>query len=273
MGVFAALVLSLTLGACATRPTDPGDLAYFRETNDPLEPMNRAVFQFNEFGDKILLRPLAIGYRAIIPRGLRGAVRNFITNLEAPMVLMNDLLQGEGLRAGDTAGRFLTNSFLGLGGFIDIASDAGIPYHDEDFGQTLAVWGVAPGPYLVLPVFGPSGFRDAAGDGVDAVVDPVRSYIRDEYGLEGAAVWYAIDAVDWRAANLEFIDDLRRSSIDFYAATRSAYRQQRNNEIRNGRLDPDDPGGLPPMIEFDDMDDISELGVHDSLDQPSTQPQ
>ncbi len=273
MGVFAALVLALTLGACATRPTDPEDLAYYEETNDPLEPMNRAIFQFNAFGDKVLLRPLAFGYRAVIPRGLRRGVRNFITNLEAPVVLMNDLLQGEGLRARDTTGRFMTNTFLGLGGLIDVASDAGIPYHDEDFGQTLAVWGVAPGPYLVLPVFGPSGFRDAVGDGVDAVVDPARVYIRREYGWEGAVVRYVVDSVDWRAANLEIIDELQRSSIDFYAATRSAYRQQRNNEIRNGRINPDDPGGLPPMIEFDAMDDMGERVVHDSTDQKLEHPQ
>jgi phospholipid-binding lipoprotein MlaA len=271
--VFAALLLALTLGACTTRPTDAEELAYYKETNDPLEPMNRAVFQFNLGVDTVVLRPLAIGYRTVIPRGLRGAIRNFLDNLEAPVVFVNDLLQGEGLRAGDTAGRFMTNSFLGLGGFIDVASDAGIPYHDEDFGQTLAVWGVAPGPYLVLPFYGPSGVRDAVGVGVDIVIDPAGYYIRSEYGLEGSLVRYTIDSVDWREANLEIIDELRRSSIDFYAATRSAYRQQRNNEIRNGRIDPDDPGGLPPMIEFDAMDDIGERVAHDSTDPQPEQPQ
>ena len=263
MGVFAALVLALTLGACASRPTDPDDLAHFKEINDPLEPMNRAVFQFNEAADKVVLRPLAIGYRAVIPRGLRAGIRNFLDNLEAPVVLVNDLLQGEGLRARDTLGRFMTNTFLGLGGLIDIASDAGIPYHDEDFGQTLAVWGVAPGPYLVLPLYGPSGVRDAAGVGVDVVIDPVGYYIRDEYGLTGSAVRYTLDTVDWRATNLEFIDEMRRSSIDFYAATRSAYRQQRNNEIRNGRTNTEEPGSAPPMIEFDAIDNIDERRQHD----------
>ena len=272
MGVFAALLLALTLGACATRPTDPEDLAHFKEINDPLEPMNRAFFQFNEAADKVVLRPLAIGYRAVVPRGLRSGIRNFLDNLETPVILLNDLLQGEGVRARDTVGRFMTNTILGLGGMIDVASDAGIAYHDEDFGQTLAVWGVAPGPYLVLPLFGPTGVRDAVGDGVDGAIDPVGYYIRDEYGLEGAAVRYTLDTVDWRAANLQIIDDLRRSSIDFYAATRSAYRQQRNNEIRNGRTNPDDPGSVPPMIEFDAMDNIGERGVDDSQNpQPQQQ--
>lgn len=264
MGVFAALFLALALGACATRPTDPEELAHFKEVNDPLEPLNRAIFEFNQAADTVVLRPLAIGYRTVVPRGARAGIRNFINHLEAPMVLLNDLLQGEGLRARDTFGRFMTNTILGLGGLIDVASDAGIPYHEEDFGQTLAVWGVGPGPYLVLPLYGPSSVRDGIGDGVDAVVDPVSRYIRDEYGLEGAAVRYMVDTVDWRAANLEIIDDLKRSSIDFYAATRSAYRQQRANEIRNGRLDPNDPGALPPMIEFDAMDNIDERGSDDS---------
>ncbi len=257
------LVLALALGACATRPTDPEELAHYKELNDPLEPMNRVIFQFNEAADKLVLRPLAIGYRAIVPRGVRGGIRNFLNNLEAPLVLLNDLLQGEGLRARDTIGRFMTNTILGLGGVIDVARDAGIPYHDEDFGQTLAVWGAGPGPYLVLPLYGPSNVRDGIGDGVDALVDPVALYIREEYGLEGSAVRYTVDTVDWRAANLEIIDDLRRSSIDFYAATRSAYRQQRSNEIRNGRAAPDSPDALPPMIEFDAPDNIGERETYD----------
>lgn len=266
LAVLAGLALVLALGGCATRPTDPADLAHHRQVNDPLEPMNRAVFQFNEAADKVMLRPLAIGYRTVIPRGVRIAIRNFLTNLEAPVVLLNDLLQGEGLRARDTLGRFLTNTILGVGGLIDIASDAGIPYHDEDFGQTLAVWGVGPGPYLVLPLYGPSGLRDGFGDAVDAVGDPVGIHIRDEYGWEGSAVRYMVDTIDWRATNLELIDDLRRSSIDFYAATRSAYRQQRHNEIRNGRVDLRDPEVLPPMIEFDAMDNMGERGANEQQD-------
>ncbi|UCH74976.1 MAG: VacJ family lipoprotein [Rhodospirillales bacterium] len=261
--VTTLLALILALSACATRPTDPEELAYFNELNDPLEPMNRAIFEFNQVVDRALLRPLAIGYRTVLPRGVRAAVRNFINNLEAPVVLINDLLQGEGLRARDTVGRFTTNTILGLGGLIDIATDAGIPYHDEDFGQTLAVWGFDSGPYLILPLYGPSNIRDTAGLAGDIVLDPVGYYIRREHGLTGSVIRYTVDTVDWRAANLELIDELRRSSIDFYAATRSAYRQQRANEIRNGRFDADDPGGLPPMIEFDAMDNMGELGGDD----------
>jgi len=270
VAVFAAVGLVLVSTGCATRPTDPEDLAYYRELNDPLEPMNRVIFQFNEAADKVVLRPLAIGYKTVIPSPLRSVIRNFLNNLKAPVVLVNDLLQGEGARARDTMGRFMTNTILGVGGLIDIASDAGIPYHEEDFGQTLAVWGVESGPYLVLPLLGPSNFRDAVGKGVDGAVDPAGIYIRNEYGLEGTAVRYTVDAVDWRAANLEVIDDLRRSSLDFYATVRSAYRQRRKSDIANGGAGGDNPDGAPPMIQFDDMDDMDQPDDDDSQNSSQT---
>lgn len=253
------VLLALSLGACATRPTDPEELAYYRETNDPLEPMNRAIFQFNEVADKVILRPVAIGYKTVVPRGIRIAIRNFLNNLKSPVVLMNDLLQGEGIRARDTFGRFMVNTILGVGGLIDIASDAGIPYHHEDFGQTLAVWGVKPGPYLVLPLIGPSGFRDAVGIGIDGAVDPAGRYIAEEYGIEGTATRFTVDAVDWRATNLKVIDDLRASSLDFYATVRSAYRQRRTREIINGRDDTNETNAPPPMIQFDEFDNMDNL--------------
>jgi len=268
--VFAAVALALLLSGCAARPSDPEDLKYYRETSDPLEPMNRVVFQFNEVADKVLLRPMAIGYKTVIPRPVRTAIRNFLNNLRGPIVLMNDLLQGEGARARDTMGRFMANTILGVGGLIDIASGAGIPYHDEDFGQTLAVWGVEPGPYLVLPLLGPSNFRDAVGEGVDGAADPAGIYIRNEYGFEGTAVWYTVDVVDWRAANLEVIDDLRRSSLDFYATVRSAYRQRRSSEIANGRNSGANADGAPTMIQFDDMDNLDQPADDDSRSSDQT---
>lgn len=249
----------MLLGGCATRPTDPDDLAYYQETGDPLEPLNRAVFQFNEAADKVFLRPAAIGYRTVVPKGVRVGIRNFLDHIQSPLTIMNALLQGEGERARDTFGRFLTNTILGLGGLIDVASDAGIPKYHEDFGQTLAVWGVEPGPYLVLPLIGPSNFRDGIGYGVDTIVDPAGRYIRDEYGWEGSAVRGTVNAIDWRANNLEAIDELRKSSLDFYATVRSAYRQRRQHEIRNGRQTEDDSAGATEMIDFDSMDTDMEL--------------
>jgi phospholipid-binding lipoprotein MlaA len=244
---------AMLLGGCTTRPTDPEDLSYYLETNDPLEPLNRAVFQFNETADKVVLRPAAVGYRTVVPKGVRIGIRNFLRHLKSPITILNALLQGEGERARDTFGRFLTNTILGLGGLIDVASDAGIPHHYEDFGQTLAVWGVESGPYLMLPLMGPSNFRDGIGYSIDGVVDPAGYYIRTEYGMEGVGVRYTLNAVDWRAANLKTIDELRNSSLDFYATVRSAYRQRRGHEIRNGR-DPEAGSDTPGMIDFDDMD-------------------
>ena len=252
--ILMALIAAMLLGGCATRPSDPDDRAYYLESNDPLEPMNRAIFQFNEAADKIVLRPAAIGYRTVVPKGVRVGIRNFLDHLSSPITILNALLQGEGERARDSFGRFLTNTILGLGGLVDVATDAGIPKHYEDFGQTLAVWGVDSGPYLVLPLLGSSSFRDGIGYGVDSFVDPAGRYIRDEYGLEGAVVRSALDVIDWRASNLETIDELRQSSLDFYATVRSAYRQRRAHEIRNGREADGESTGTPGMIDFDNMD-------------------
>jgi len=258
-GYLVALAAALLLAGCATKPADPEDLAYYNETNDPLEPMNRVIFQFNEVADKVVLRPAAVGYNTVVPKGVRIGIRNFLNHLKSPITILNALLQGEGEHARDTFGRFLTNTIIGLGGFIDVASDAGIPRYDEDFGQTLAVWGMNSGPYLVLPLLGPSNFRDGAGEVVDGFIDPAAYYIREEYGLEGAAVRYTVDAVDWRAANLKTIDELRNSSLDFYATVRSAYRQRRAHEIRNGRQPDGDAADTPGVIDFDNMDMDMEL--------------
>lgn len=258
-GIVVALVAAMLLGGCATKPTDPEDLAYYEETNDPLEPMNRAIFQFNEVTDKVLLRPAAIGYNTVVPSGVRIGIRNFLNNLQSPLTIFNALLQGEGVRARDTFGRFLTNTIIGLGGLIDIASDAGIPQHYEDFGQTMAVWGMNSGPYLVLPFLGPSNFRDGTGEVVDGFLDPAGYYIREEHGFAGTAVRYSVDAIDWRAANLKTIDELRNSSLDFYATVRSAYRQRRAHEIRNGHQPDGNSAGTPGVIDFDTMDMDLEL--------------
>lgn len=254
LGIVVAVITALLLGGCTTRPTDPEDLDYYLETNDPLEPINRAIFQFNEVADKIVLRPAAVGYRTVVPRGVRIGIRNFLDHLRSPLTILNAVLQGEGVQARDTFGRFLTNTILGLGGLVDVASDAGIPQHYEDFGQTLAVWGVEPGPYLMLPLLGPANFRDGLGYGIDGAVDPVGRYISAEYGLEGVGVRYTLNAVDWRAANLQTMDELRNSSLDFYATVRSAYRQRRAHAIRNGREAEGDSVGMPGMVDFDDMD-------------------
>jgi len=257
----AIFTAAFVLDGCATRPADPQELAYYQERNDPFEPMNRVVFQFNEVVDKVVLRPVSIGYRAVVPSGIRWGIHNFLDNLTKPLTIANALLQGEGVIARDATGRFMTNTILGLGGFIDIASDAGIPQQDEDFGQTLAVWGVAPGPYVVLPLLGPSNLRDAVGRGTDSLTDPFGRMGPQDYRDEALLARWTLDAVDWRSANIETIDEVRRNSLDFYATARSAYRQRRANEIANGRGGPGDGlDGLPPMVDFDSMDLPAESG-------------
>ena len=178
-------------------------------------------------------------------------VTNFLNNLKSPMILANDLLQGEKDRAGETGGRFMANTIVGLGGLFEVT---GIEFHDEDLGQTLAVWGIDEGPYLVLPLLGPSSVRDTAGLAGQTLADPVSRYARD---AEHAAVpWIhsGMEAIDARSRNIETLDEIERGAIDFYATVRSLYRQRREDEIRNGR-----PPRFAPIPEIPwDEDEESE---------------
>ena len=223
------------LAGCATPPSnDPEALEAYKEANDPLEPMNRYFFELNYAADELLFKPLAGWYYVALPNFAQDGVRNVLRNVRSPVVLANDIFQGEGDRAGVTVGRFLVNSTMGVGGLFDIASRIGLDYHDEDFGQTLAIAGVGEGPYLMLPLLGPSNPRDAAGRVVDMLFDPL-TYVGvfggvGNFGL-GAAV---VDGVDTRARNLKTLDEIRKGSLDYYATIRSLYRQRRNDEINNG---------------------------------------
>jgi phospholipid-binding lipoprotein MlaA len=246
---------SLAVSGCATPPPadDKAALAAYQEANDPIEPFNRFVFELNRGLDRIIIRPVAEVYREVLPRPVRDSVRNVFNNLRSPVIFANDLLQGETERAGDTFGRFVTNTFVGLGGIFDVADGeyAGdvkqtIPYHNEDFGQTLAVWGADEGPYLVLPLFGPSPLRDTAGMVGDAVLDPFTWLVANEHALGVSVTRFAVRGIDTRSRNIETIDEIERSSIDFYAAVRSLYRQRRAAEIANGRGG-DEDGGLPDI--------------------------
>ena len=223
------------LAGCATPPSnDPEALEASKEATDPLEPMNRYFFELNYAADELLFKPLAGWYYVALPNFAQDGVRNVLRNVRSPVVLANDIFQGEGDRAGVTVGRFLVNSTMGVGGLFDIASRIGLDYHDEDFGQTLAIAGVGEGPYLMLPLLGPSNPRDAAGRVVDMLFDPL-TYIGifggvDNIGLAAAVV----DGLDTRARNLKTLDEIRKGSLDYYATIRSLYRQRRNDEINNG---------------------------------------
>lgn len=231
--------ISLLAAGCATKPdpTDEAAVQAFNEANDPLEPMNRYFFEVNQFLDEILLKPFAGWYHLALPDPAEDGVRNFLRNLKSPVYLANDLFQGEWDRAGTTAARFVINSTIGIGGFIDVASMMDLKYHEEDFGQTLAVYGAGEGPYLHLPIIGPSNPRDVTGRLVDYALDPLTwvGYIYDVSYINTARA--GLDAIDTRARNLEAIDELKKGSVDFYATVRSLYRQRRNDLIKNGETE------------------------------------
>jgi phospholipid-binding lipoprotein MlaA len=212
------------------------------DTNDPFEGSNRFFFGVNQVLDDLLLRPVAVVYRAVLPDFARNGVRNFLNNLNSPVIFANDLLQGEGDRAGDTLIRFGINSTIGVGGLIDVAKDLGHPYHDEDFGQTLAVWGVEDGPYFYFPLMGPSSARDFTGFVVDRGFDPLTYVNWGDDDLEYVPVARTVlNVIDLRSRNIETLDDIERSSVDYYASIRSLYRQSRADAIRNGAPSQDLP--------------------------------
>ena len=210
------------------------------EDNDPLEGLNRGIFEFNLVVDRYLIKPVAQAYRAL-PQPAQDSVRSFLRNLRTPLVVANDVLQGDMDRAGTTISRFLVNTTVGILGLFDVASNLGIPYHDEDLGQTLAVWGVGEGFYIMLPVLGPSNPRDLVGMVGEFYADPLNIHLRNEdldYLIYTRAGLRGIDA---RARSIEVLDELERTSLDYYAAIRSLYRQQRDNEIRNSKSEPKAP--------------------------------
>jgi phospholipid-binding lipoprotein MlaA len=219
----------VVLSACAgTAPQQP---------NDPYEASNRAIFSLNMDIDHMFLRPTAARYRNHVPEPVRDGLHNIEDNLHAPVVIANDLLQAEGQRALEQTGRFLVNSTLGIGGWFDFAGRIGLDGHDEDFGQTLAVWGVPEGPYVMLPFLGPATPRDTVGRLGDFALDPT-IYIPTKRHLLWIGLRQYSNIVDARSRNLESFDDIERDSLDFYASVESIYRQHRASEIRNGRPEP-----------------------------------
>ena len=225
----------LLLVGCST-PT-PGMLA----ANDPFEPTNRDTLKLNAKIDHYFVIPTVGIYFFLVGDRGRRAVHNFLQNVSLPTVFVNDMLQGEGARAAQTLQRFTINSTIGLGGFFDpAASHFHVPNHGEDFGQTLAVWGVPEGPYLVAPFLGPQPPRDAVGLAIDtAIIDPW-NYIPFKQHIWWDAGRYYFTLLDLRGQTYEQVQGVQRGSVDYYASLRSLYRQLRNNEIRNGRPDTKD---------------------------------
>jgi len=237
IAALAAAMVAFVVSGCATAPnsTDREAVAEFAKLNDPAEPTNRAIFEINRGLDRALLKPVAKAYRDHMPKFIRDRVDHALNNLRSPVIFLNDLLQGKIDRAIATVARFMVNSTWGLLGLNDIASDLGMEGHDEDFGQTLAVWGVPEGPYVMLPLFGPSNPRDTVGLVVDFLTDPFNIWAGNtdrSYAILGRAGGRAVDE---RAIHMEALDDIERTSLDYYAAIRSLYRQRRADQIQDGK--------------------------------------
>lgn len=242
--VMAALVLNISFAgdALAQQADDEFDVYadYYggSQIRDPFEPFNRGVFKFNEVFDAAIMRPVAKSYVFVVPKYGRERVTNVVTNLGEPVNMLNGFLQGNPERGFTSMWRFIFNSTLGVAGIFDFAGyNFGLTHKDEDFGQTMGVYGMGSGPYIVLPFFGPSSGRDAVGRVVDVVSNPF-NYVESDEFVYGRI---AVTAVDARARNLDLLDDIYRNSVDPYATIRSAYAQRRaamirNNEARDGEV-------------------------------------
>lgn len=253
---YSYLCLLLLCSGCASLP--PGAKP---NPEDPYERFNRAMYIFNDSLDRAVLKPVATGYHNYVPSPIRSGIGNFFTNLGTPIDILNNLLQGKLLNALSDTGRLVINTTIGIGGLFDPASAIGLVEHDEDFGQTLAVWGVPSGPYLVLPFFGPSGIRDGVGDLVDTYADPLYYYDEnpEQYYL------YALHYIDLRASLLQ-ADDLLQDAFDPYAFIRDAYLQRREYVIYDGNP----PPALPDYLLEDSWDQQEPAPSVDNSANPKT---
>ena len=249
ISVFSFSIIAAESDNVNTDSADFNTSNYEDEIFDPLEPVNRAIFSFNNFADKIILEPTAKGYKKL-PSPIQSGVGNFLSNLKLPLVVVNQLLQGQGKNAAESSGRFIVNSTAGLLGLIDVAEKIGLEQTQEDFGQTLATWGVGDGFYIVLPIFGPSNVRDTAGMILTYTTDPINAYAVREGEAWILPLRTATNAIDQRSKIIDEVNALRNNSIDYYAAVRSSYYQNRKAAVLN--LDDKSETPLPLIsIEFE----------------------
>jgi phospholipid-binding lipoprotein MlaA len=242
------VMLALLVSGCATPPQNPQQAAVAGEDfHDPFENANRKIFDFNQVVDRHVLVPVAKAYRASLPQPVRNSLRDFLINLQAPLIFANDTLQGDFRRAKDTVVRFVLNSTIGMGGLVDVVGRwGGIPYHEQDLGITLGVWGIPEGPYLVVPVLGPSDARDLGAVAAEAFGDPWNRLVS---GNPWTLYWIpyvrgGVTGIDQRARYLDTLADIERTSLDYYATIRSLYRQRRAALIRGENKNLPPPAGF-----------------------------
>jgi phospholipid-binding lipoprotein MlaA len=256
----AIALFALLLAGCATVPSGK------RDPRDPWEGFNRASYKFNDALDRAIAKPVAKGYKKVTPRVVRTGVNNFITNLGTITTVVNDVLQGKMKQASHDSGRFLMNSTLGLGGLFDPASAAGLERNDEDFGQTLGKWGVKSGPYVMLPILGPSTVRDTFGRIPDQFTYPV-NYLQDDstrYIIRG------LDFLDLRAGLLDFEPQLEKT-YDKYAFIRNAWLQRREFQVKDGDVG-DVSSELEEGMDTDPAADAPAPGAQPDASKPETPP-
>lgn len=253
-GIAAALCL-LLLGAAPTLGAEVEPSPEAPAENDPLEPLNRLTFEFNRRVLWYTARPIANGYRWIVPRPVRDGFRNGLDNLGSPMVFGNQILQGDAGAAARTLARLFVNSTVGLGGTIDVAKRIGIPRRHTDLGLTLGVWGVGEGPYFVLPLLGPTTPRDMAVF-AQGMVDPFNLLVQNtDYAFNAFLMRFVLGNIDLYARRMDELDAIEESSVDFYAALRDLYRQKRQADIRKiTAAEPAVPAGIDYDLELDDDD-------------------
>jgi len=247
-------IAMLSCAACASTAT--------RTPGDPIEPANRSIYKFNDAIDRGVLKPTAKAYDKHSPGWLKTGIGNFFENLTYPGTIVNQLLQGKVKAAGQDTARFLMNLTLGWGGVMDVASGAKLPHHDEDLGQTLGLWGVPPGPYVMMPFFGPASLRDLPSAIMDRFIEPLSWY---NYGNER---WFAfgLDVVDTRARLLP-LDASIDKVYDRYAFIRNAYLQRRQYLVYDGN-----PPEQPVDEEFVDPDPGADAGQEPTEPGSSDQP-
>jgi phospholipid-binding lipoprotein MlaA len=265
----AWVTCALVLAGCASAPpaSDKQARAEYEQQNDPAEPTNRAIFGANDYLDKGIVKPVAEGYGNYVPAPVRKSIRSFFTNMHEPWTFLNEVMQGEIKRSGVTLGRFCVNTTAGIFGFFDLMDEKLGPAHDEDFGQTLGVWGVGEGPYVVLPVLGPSNPRDAIGTAVGYVLDPASLALDIVVPPYGMAAMTVVGGIDKREKYLAPLNEVERTSLDYYASMRSMYRQKRASDILNGKKP-----AKPQVLDFSMYDDESEAGPAKPAVQSSVAP-
>lgn len=239
------LTLTLTLlilTGCASVPGEGTE-------GDPFESFNRAMFSFNDGLDEYILKPVAEGYDTVMPGPVKTGISNFFSNLGDLFTILNDILQFKFGQALEDTGRFIFNTTIGVGGLIDVATPMGLVKHDEDFGQTLATWGIGDGPYIVLPFLGPRTMRGTAGLVVDSSYDPVYD-IKDDEAMYGTIL---LRTIDTRYKLLKATRVVEQAAVDKYSFIRDAYLQNRKNLIYDGNP-PEEKNNLLPESSPEDLE-------------------